>query len=187
MNWRLFAFCSLKRKSESLYYCVIKKKYADGEQSDSGNAAEDLHTAKQTKTFRMNSSSQVENSETLQQTPTCPPRTQSLPATQTMVVSPLSRREGPQSRTLPPEGGDGEAKALRLAALEKEVQKLRSILGQEVIKTTQGTMTTDDSSAEKPNQESVTPTPSKEVGCQTDLAEVSIVSHNENKFKRFLT
>ncbi|XP_072251711.1 MORC family CW-type zinc finger protein 3 [Leuresthes tenuis] len=163
---------SLKRKSESLYYCVIKKKYADGEQSDSG-LAEDLHAAKQTKTFRKNSSSQVENSETLQQTPTCPTRTQSLPATQTMVVSPLSRREGPQSRMQPPEGGDGEAKALRLAALEKEVQKLRSILGQEVIKTTQGTMTTDDSSAEKPDQESVTPTPSKDVGCQTDLAECS--------------
>ncbi|KAM4555109.1 MORC family CW-type zinc finger protein 3 [Odontesthes bonariensis] len=162
---------SLKRKSESLYYCVIKKKYADGQQSDSGNVAEDLHSAKQTKTFGKNSSGQVENSETLQQTPTCPTRTQSLPATQTMVVSPLNRREGPQSRTLPPEGGDGEAKALRLAALEKEVLKLRSILGQEVLKTTQGTMTTDDSSAEKPNQKSVTPTPSKEVGCQTDLAE----------------
>ncbi|KAM9740953.1 MORC family CW-type zinc finger protein 3 isoform 1-T1 [Menidia menidia] len=164
---------SLKRKSESVYYCVINKKHVDGQQFDPGNATKDPHLVKPTKIIRRNSSGPVEHSDTLQQIPASHPRVQSLPATQTMVVSPLSRREASQSRVLPSEGGDTEAKVLRLAALEKEVQKLRSILGQEVTKTTQGTMTTDDSNAEKLKQGPIRPKASREVGCQTYLAERS--------------
>lgn len=96
--------------------------------------------------------------------------THSLPSTQTVVVSPLSRTEG--SRPLPLDGSDREAKAQKLAALEKEVQRLRRLLDLEITKTTQGTMTATDGCSEKLEEPSAS-TRGSEVGCQTDVAEVS--------------
>ncbi|XP_071371264.1 MORC family CW-type zinc finger protein 3 [Centroberyx affinis] len=97
-------------------------------------------------------------------------RTHPPPPTQTVVVSPLSRTEGPWSRATPPEGGDREAVAQRLAGLEKEAQRLRTLLGLEVERTTQGTMTTE-MSPEKPAGGAETPPATavtREVGCQTE-------------------
>lgn len=51
--------------------------------------------------------------------------------------------------------------------MEKEVLRLRGVLGMEVGSTTQGTMTAEDECAEK--------AASREVGCQTDPPEVSVV------------
>ncbi|XP_045573905.1 MORC family CW-type zinc finger protein 3 isoform X5 [Salmo salar] len=55
----------------------------------------------------------------------------SLPSAQTVVVSPLSRPEGPWPRALTLEGAGSDRGALvqRLAGLEKEAQRLRRILG----------------------------------------------------------
>lgn len=53
----------------------------------------------------------------------------SLPPAQTVVVSPLSRPEGPWNRPMSMEGGDKEAMVKRLAVLEKESQRLRKALG----------------------------------------------------------
>ncbi|XP_052343935.1 uncharacterized protein LOC118363241 isoform X1 [Oncorhynchus keta] len=55
----------------------------------------------------------------------------SLTSAQTVVVSPLSRPEGPWPRALTLEGAGSERGALvqRLAGLEKEAQRLRRILG----------------------------------------------------------
>ncbi|XP_070960088.1 MORC family CW-type zinc finger protein 3-like isoform X1 [Oncorhynchus clarkii lewisi] len=55
----------------------------------------------------------------------------SLPSAQTVVVSPLSRPEGPWPRALTFEGAGSDRGALvqRLAGLEKEAQRLRRILG----------------------------------------------------------
>lgn len=79
---------------------------------------------------------------------------------------------------LPPEGGNREVKVQRLAVLEKEAQKLRSLLGLEITKTTQGTMTTADGNAENPEEGPVKPVGCKEVGCQTSMAEVSTISNH---------
>lgn len=102
--------------------------------------------------------------------------THSLPSTQTLVVSPLSRTEGPRSRPAPPEEGDQVSHEQKLAGLEKEVKRLRQLLGLEVTKINQGTMTTADVSSEKLKEGLLTPASSagsREVGCQTDVAEVS--------------
>lgn len=108
----------------------------------------------------------------VQQTPTSVTWTHSLPSTQTVVVSPLSRTEG--SRPLPLEGSDREAKVQKLAALEKEVQRLRRLLDLEITTTTQGTMTATDVCSEKLEEPSAS-TEGREVSCQTDVAEVSTI------------
>ncbi|XP_044061161.1 MORC family CW-type zinc finger protein 3 isoform X2 [Siniperca chuatsi] len=177
---------SHKRKSGSLFYCVKKKPCLwEEQQPDSENMAEEMNPEKQRKKpetlslekTKQDSSSQVEKpGDTAQRNPTSLTWTHSLPSTQTVMVSPLSRTEGPRSRPLPPEGSDEEANVQKLAGLEKEAQKLRRLLGLEITKTTRGTMTTADSSAEKPKGRLVTPpvsTASREVGCQTDVAESS--------------
>lgn len=110
--------------------------------------------------------------DTAQQAPTSLPWAHSLPSAQTVMVSPLSRTEG--SRALPPEGSDREAKVQKLAALEKEVQRLRRLLDLEITKTTQGTMTAADSCTEKLKELSAC-SEGRDVGCQTDVAEVSKV------------
>ncbi|XP_069027513.1 MORC family CW-type zinc finger protein 3 [Embiotoca jacksoni] len=161
---------SHKRKSKSLFYCV-KKKLWGARQPDSGNMAEDLHLGKQIYTFKTLSSEK--KSDTLQQTPTSHTWTHMLPSTQTVMVSPLSRTEGQRSRSLPADGVDREGKVQRLAGLEKEVQRLRSFLGLEITKTTQGTMTIAGSGNEKPTQGLSLSTASREVGCQTNVAECS--------------
>lgn len=75
----------------------------------------------------------------------------------------------PQSGPLSPDEGDRVADLQRLAALEKEVLKLRRLLGPQIHRTTQGTMTTE----EKPKDAVANPS-SREIGCQTDVAEVSV-------------
>ncbi|KAM4622208.1 MORC family CW-type zinc finger protein 3 [Polymixia lowei] len=84
---------------------------------------------------------------------------------------PSTQTEAPRSRALPPEGGDKEAIVQRLAGLEKEAQELQKLLGLEIKKTTQGTMTTANASAEKPTGTVETQTVSittKVVSCQTE-------------------
>lgn len=113
-----------------------------------------------------------------QRTPSSLARTHFLPSTQTVMVSPLSRTEGPRSRPLPPDGSGWEASVQKLAGLEKEAQRLRRLLALEATSTTQGTMTAADGCAEKPPGGPETPpasTASREVGCQTDATEVSRV------------
>ncbi|XP_045887114.1 MORC family CW-type zinc finger protein 3 isoform X2 [Micropterus dolomieu] len=164
---------SHKRKSGSLLYRVKKKPCLWGEpQPDSENMAEEMNPEKPNtlslRKSKQDSSSRGEKpGDAVQRTPTSLTWTHSLPSTQTVMVSPLSRTEGPWSRPLPPEGSDREANAQKLTGLEKETQRLRRLLGLEITKTTQGTMTTADSSTEKPEGTS------REVGCQTDVAESS--------------
>jgi len=125
---------------------------------------------------RPGGSSRVEKQgDAAQRTPTNLSWNHSLPSTQTVMVSPLSRTEGPWSR-MPPEGSGWEANVQKLAGLEKEAQRLRRLLNLEVTKTTQGTMTTADRSSEKSTAGPETRPASRagrEVGCQTDLSEVS--------------
>lgn len=66
----------------------------------------------------------------------------SLPSAQTVVVSPLSRPEGPWPRALTLEGAGSDRGALvqRLAGLEKEAQRLRRILGSNAPPATQDTV-----------------------------------------------
>ncbi|XP_037531457.1 MORC family CW-type zinc finger protein 3 [Nematolebias whitei] len=177
---------SHKRKPESLFNHATKKRWR-GYQPDSENSPEDLHHGKQTNRFKMSSS----QAETVQQISTSHTWTYSPLATQTGVVSPLSRTEGLQSRTQPSEGGDREAKVQKLASLEREAQRLRSLLGLEVPKTTQGTMTED--LTETPKQKlliKTASTTSREVSCQTVTAEQCSTSATkpdagqENKSKK---
>uniref|UniRef100_A0A8C7J9N1 CW-type domain-containing protein n=2 Tax=Oncorhynchus kisutch TaxID=8019 RepID=A0A8C7J9N1_ONCKI len=66
----------------------------------------------------------------------------SLPSAQTVVVSPLSRPEGPWPRALTLEGAGSDRGALvqRLAGLEKEAQRLRRILGSTALPATPDNM-----------------------------------------------
>lgn len=80
-------------------------------------------------------------------------------------VSTQSPGSSPQSGPLLPDERDQVVNLQRLAALEKEVLKLRKLLGLRVHRTTQGTITTE----EKPKDAVANPS----VGCQTDVAEVS--------------
>ncbi|XP_070692754.1 MORC family CW-type zinc finger protein 3 [Pempheris klunzingeri] len=187
---------SLKRKAGSLFYSVKKKPCVLEEQPDSEVTAEKMNPEKQinitetpsskkTKQDSSSSSSRVEKpGDTAQRTTSSLSWTHSPPPTQTVMVSPLSRSEEPWSRPLPPEGSDREADLLKLAGLEKAAQRLRRLLGLEITKTTQGTMTTADGSAGKQGGRgggggattSSASTASREVGCQTDVAESSTSS-----------
>lgn len=144
--------------------------------------AEEMNTEKQAETPSAEKSSQdgsgrvEKQGDTGQRILSSPTRSHLLPSTQTMMVPPLSRTEGPRSRPLPLEGTDREANVQKLAGLEKEVQRLQRILGLEITKATQGTMTTADSCTEKPKEGLPTPPASgdcREVGCQTDMVESS--------------
>ncbi|XP_062281002.1 MORC family CW-type zinc finger protein 3 [Scomber scombrus] len=177
---------SFKRKSGSLFYSVKKRPCLwEQHQPDYGKTSQQLHPEKQAsalKTLILEKTKQVSSSwldktgDTLQQTSSTQPWYSSIPSTQTVMVSPLSRTEGQRSKPLPPEGSDWEAKAQRLALLEKEAQRLRRLLGLEITKTTQGTMTTAHSSTEKKKGQLMTSpasTATRAVGCQTDVAESS--------------
>ncbi|XP_054890341.1 MORC family CW-type zinc finger protein 3 isoform X2 [Poeciliopsis prolifica] len=158
---------SCKRKSGPIFTYMSKKRWRP---EQSGNPTEDFPPGKQTNTFKKDSSSPVEKPNALQQTPTTTWNYSPL-ATQTVMVSPL-RTERPQSKALPPELGEREAKVQKLAALEREAERLRSLLGLEVSKTTQGTMTTADGVVEKEGMGRPTAsTTSKDVGCQTVTVE----------------
>ncbi|XP_026186094.1 MORC family CW-type zinc finger protein 3 [Mastacembelus armatus] len=164
-----------KRKLESLFYSVKKKHclWEDG----SENMAKERHRDKQTMSetipleIMQDSSSQDETPvDTAQQTPTSVTWTCSLPSTQPEMVSSLSRTERPHSRPLPVNGSDQESKVQKLAALEKEAQRLRRLLGLEITKTTQGTMTSTDSSTGN-TKDLPAYMASRVVSCQTDAAE----------------
>ncbi|XP_056295139.1 MORC family CW-type zinc finger protein 3 isoform X2 [Pseudoliparis swirei] len=173
---------SHKRKSRSLIDSVKKKPRLQKEQPDSENTAKEMNPEKPTdipetvfsEKTRPGGSSRVEKQgDAAQRTPTNLSWNHSLPSTQTVMVSPLSRTEGPWSR-MPPEGSGWEANVQKLAGLEKEAQRLRRLLNLEVTKTTQGTMTTADRSSEKSTAGPETRPASRagrEVGCQTDLSE----------------
>ncbi|XP_071313759.1 MORC family CW-type zinc finger protein 3 isoform X2 [Trachinotus anak] len=157
---------SHRRKSGLLFNsgkkrpCLWEERQPDSENPD-----------KQTHVSEQDSSSRLEKpGDAVQQTLTGLTWTHSLPATQTVMVSPLSRTEGPWRRPLPLKGSEQEAKEQKLAGLEKEVQGLRRLLGLEVTKTSQGTMTSADNGAENPKDLAAS-TASREVGCQTDMAE----------------
>ncbi|XP_039975066.1 MORC family CW-type zinc finger protein 3 isoform X2 [Xiphias gladius] len=173
---------SHKRKSGFLFHSVKKKPCLwEERRPDSENMAVEMKPEKQThvseKTKQDSSSRVWKPADAAQQTPTSLTWSHSLPSTQTVMVSPLSRTEGPQSRPLLLKGSDREAKVKKLAGLEKEVRGLRSLLGLEAEKTSQGTMTTADSDAEKPKDLPAS-TAIREVGCQTDTAECSTSSSN---------
>lgn len=98
----------------------------------------------------------------------------SLHSTQTVEASHL--KKGPGCKNLPPEENEHVSNKQKLIGLEKEAQRLRQLLGLEVTKTTQGTMTTGDCCPDKPNEHLMTPLGSKtsrEVGCQADITKVS--------------
>lgn len=100
------------------------------------------------------------------------PHSQCSVSTQTMVESP------PSQQPVPPEGGDREMLAQRLAAIEKEAKRIRKQLGIQVKKTTtQGTMTTDIPATAKPPRGAETPTAStatKLDGCRAEVSEVNV-------------
>lgn len=94
----------------------------------------------------------------------------SASSTQTAAVSPLSRTE---NGAPPPQQSEQVANELRLARLETEAQELRRLLGLEATRTGQGRTTPTDLVPDQPDvfQAAVVRT-SREVGCQTDVAEV---------------
>ncbi|XP_026213180.1 MORC family CW-type zinc finger protein 3 isoform X2 [Anabas testudineus] len=177
---------SHKRKSRSLSYslkkkpCLREERQPESENMDTSpekqtNVSETLSAEK----TRQDCSNRGEKQgDTAQQAPTSLPWAHSLPSAQTVMVSPLSRTEG--SRALPPEGSDREAKVQKLAALEKEVQRLRRLLDLEITKTTQGTMTAADSCTEKLKELSAC-SEGRDVGCQTDAAESSTSSSSSTR------
>ncbi|XP_036933593.1 MORC family CW-type zinc finger protein 3 isoform X1 [Acanthopagrus latus] len=174
---------SLKRKPGSLFYCVKKKPCLwEVRKPDSENMAEEKNPGKQKdatetpsseKTKQDGSSRAEKQADKAQRVVTNLTWTHSLPSTQTVMVSPLSRTEGPRSRPPPPQGSDWDVNVQRLAGLEKEAQRLRRLLGLEIKKTTQGTMTTADGGPATAD--------SREVGCQTDDAESSTSSSSPDR------
>nr|XP_040031484.1 MORC family CW-type zinc finger protein 3 isoform X2 [Gasterosteus aculeatus aculeatus] len=176
---------SHKRKSGILVHSEKKRPCLQEEQPDSENTAEKMNPQKQTntpeaalweKTKPGDGGRGEKPGDAAQRTPSSLARTHFLPSTQTVMVSPLSRTEGPRSRPLPPDGSGWEASVQKLAGLEKEAQRLRRLLALEATSTTQGTMTAADGCAEKPPGGPETPpasTASREVGCQTDATESS--------------
>ncbi|XP_059201447.1 MORC family CW-type zinc finger protein 3 [Centropristis striata] len=176
-----------KRKLGVLVYSAKKKRHVLEERQPGSedmtkvkNPEKQKHEIWSVEKTTVDSSSRVEKpGDAAQRTSTSLPWTHSLTSTQTVMVSPLSRTEGQRSRPLPPEGSDRKANVQRLAVLEIEAKRLRKLLGLEIKTTSQGTMTTDKSSAEKPNREPVAlpaSTASREVGCQTDVTQSSTSS-----------
>lgn len=173
-----FVLCSHKRKSESFTEPKSKKACLWEEQQPE-NTAEEMNSEKQTNAPETPSSEvTMQDDRNLAEKPGDTAQrilnltlTTSLPSTQTATVSPLSQTAPLEST---PDGSGREANLQKLAALEEEAQRLRRLLGLEVMKTTQGTMTTADTSSEKPAGGPVAPA-SREVGCQTAVAEVSRV------------
>ncbi|XP_041800364.1 MORC family CW-type zinc finger protein 3 isoform X2 [Chelmon rostratus] len=175
---------SHKRKSESFTEPKSKKACLWEEQQPE-NTAEEMNSEKQTNAPETPSSEvTMQDDRNLAEKPGDTAQrilnltlTTSLPSTQTATVSPLSQTAPLEST---PDGSGREANLQKLAALEEEAQRLRRLLGLEVMKTTQGTMTTADTSSEKPAGGPVAPA-SREVGCQTAVAESSTSSSSPAK------
>ncbi|KAM8909975.1 MORC family CW-type zinc finger protein 3 [Spinachia spinachia] len=170
---------SQKRKSGSLDHSERKRPCLQEEQPDSENMADEVNPPKQTnapepllpgKTKPADGGRGEKRGDAAQRTHSTLARTHCLPSTQTVMVSPLSRSEGPRSRLLPPGGSGREASVQKLAGLEKEAQRLRRLLALDAADTTAA-----DGAGEKPAAGPGTPPPStarREVGCQTDVAQV---------------
>ncbi|KAM3612102.1 uncharacterized protein V6R79_002612 [Siganus canaliculatus] len=164
-----------KRKSESLIESMKKKACLSKEQlHETVNTPQVISCDEQANTPEAVSSEEAERdhssqpekpSDGKQQILKSVPRNHSVASTQTVVVSLPS-----QSRPPPTGPNDQDANKQKLAGLEKEVETLRRLLGLKIPKTTA------DDSTEKPAGLSAAPRPSREVGCQTDVAESSSCS-----------
>lgn len=169
-------FSSYKRKSELLFGWTNKKLCNWNKETTGSESIRDkISLEKQTQMSEPASSekSRQDGSSTAVKPVDISQRStwlHSAPSTQTVVVSPLSRTETPQSRSPPPQESKQLVNELKLARLEKEAQKLRRLLGLEITKISQGTMTTAD--PDKPGGHTAAFRASREVGCQTDTAEV---------------
>ncbi|XP_068596495.1 MORC family CW-type zinc finger protein 3 [Brachionichthys hirsutus] len=155
---------SLKRKLVSSANCVEKKpRLQEEEEEESGKMADELKPDSRTNKTQMlpsgksdlDASSQAENlSDTIQHVTLKLTRIHSLPSGQTMAVSPL--------RPCDLEEHGEKVNVRKLAKLEKKAQRLRQLLGLEITKTTESTMTTAHCS--------------RDVGCQAGVAESSTSS-----------
>lgn len=146
-----FILHSNKRKPGPLFSGVNKKTCLPEQRANSENVEGILQLSSE-KSKNDRSSQADENEDTLERD-----------------VSTQSPGSSPQSGPLLPDERDQVANLQRLAALEKEVLKLRRLLGLRVHRTTQDTMTTE----EKPKDAVA----NLSVGCQTDVAEVSVQGH----------
>ncbi|XP_037316661.2 MORC family CW-type zinc finger protein 3 [Pungitius pungitius] len=173
-------YVSQKRKMGSLVHSENKRPCLQEEQPHSENMAEKMNLQKPTNTPEAVLSEKTKPGDggqgekpgdAAQRAPSSLTRTHCLPSTQTVMVSPLSRTEGPRSRPLPPDGSGREASVQKLAGLEKEALRLRRLLALEA------TGTAADGGTEKPPagppETRAASTASREVGCQTDVAESS--------------
>lgn len=79
------------------------------------------------------------------------------------------------SRPLVREDDSQEARVTKLDELEKEIQRLRQLLGFDIAKKTQGTMTTAICNTENPKEEQEAKA-TREIGCQAEITENSASS-----------
>ncbi|XP_068181096.1 MORC family CW-type zinc finger protein 3 [Antennarius striatus] len=169
---------SLKRKSVSSADGEGKKaRLQEDEKHDSGKIADEINPDMKTNKPKLLPSDKTNQaaciqaedlSETVQQVTSNLTRTHSLPPTQTMMVSPLSRTDGLCSM----EENDQMVNMQKLARLEKEAQRLRQLLGLETAKTSQGTMTAAHNC--------------RDVGCQVGVTESSTSSNSSTKDAQIL-
>lgn len=178
-NLLAFVLCSFKRKSEPLFShvkkkpCVWKNQKPDAESMDEEIIQTNETENRSSEQIKQERPSRADNAgNTSQRFFASLSRTSSIPSTQTMIVPPLTRTEMP----LPPDESDQAGNLQKLTGLEREVQRLRQILGLQITKKNQGTMTTADFSAEKPKEGLlIPPGSSSEVGCQTEVTEAIII------------
>ncbi|KAM9849690.1 MORC family CW-type zinc finger protein 3 [Aulostomus maculatus] len=162
----------IKRRAESLFYCVKKKQHLWEEtQPDLGNPAEEVHPEKQKNVPETHSTGDTAQQTSHNRTPSQP-----VLFIQTAEVSQPCLVKDPKSELPPPEGGDREAERQKLAKLEKEAHGLRRLLRLEIPETSRGMMTMAESSAEGQTMTSQPSLATRDVGCQTCVAEPSTLS-----------
>lgn len=153
----MFFLCSRKRKSEEIHNWKMKSSLCDKPQPE--NVMQPESQSPDTGSRQGSRGVAEKPGEQAQQwSLSSLPRPHPLPPAQTVMVSPLSRTAPLCSRPLTLEGSSRDASLQKLAGLEKESQRLRQLLGLEITKTSQGTMTSRDCA---------------EVSCQTEGTEVS--------------
>nr|XP_019942068.1 PREDICTED: MORC family CW-type zinc finger protein 3-like [Paralichthys olivaceus] len=158
----------LSPKRKFLFNCVRKKSCLLEERlPDSENMAEEMNPEKPACVSETLSSEKT-NQDSCWRMEKPGGTEQETPLNLTWYHSPPST----QTRPLHLRASEQEASVQKLAALEKEVQELRRLRGREHTKTSRGTMTTAGNGSEK----LPAATASREVGCQTDMAESSASS-----------
>ncbi|XP_030002292.1 MORC family CW-type zinc finger protein 3 [Sphaeramia orbicularis] len=165
----------LKRKSQSLVYYVDKKsRPTEQQQADSEDITQDLVPGKENKITKTLSSEKNSYSQVEILTNNILKCTHSVPSAPTLEMS--SQTEDSWNRWA--EMDNQEAKVKKLTELEKEAQRLRCLLGLEITKTSQSTMTGPDNSRETPEEqtETLSAIVTTDVGCQADTAESSASS-----------